>query len=100
VKPATFHQGASADLEEAVAWYERLRAGLGDELRFEVECAVERIENDPSIGILHGKGQTRFCKVKRFPYLIYYAELADEIWIAAIAHGRRRPGYWRRRKPE
>jgi hypothetical protein len=27
-------------------------------------------------------------------------ELADQIWIAAVAHQRRRPGYWRSRTPE
>lgn len=100
MKPARFHDEAIADLDDAVAWHENQRAGLGDELRFEVERAVERIENDPTLGIRHGKGPTLFYKVKRFRYLIYYAELADEIWIAAVAHERRRPGYWRRRKPE
>jgi toxin ParE1/3/4 len=33
-----------------------------------------------------------------FPYQIFYTELEDAIWIAAVAHGRRRPDYWRRRR--
>jgi hypothetical protein len=36
--------------------------------------------------------------VARFPYSIVYKEAADKIMIVAIAHQRRRPGYWRRRK--
>ncbi len=29
----------------------------------------------------------------------YYEELADRIWVAAVRHQHRRPGYWSRRKP-
>ena len=35
-----------------------------------------------------------------FPYTIYYVALDDSLWIAAMAHQRRRPGYWSRRHPE
>jgi toxin ParE1/3/4 len=42
----------------------------------------------------------RKCFVRRFPYTIFYLELAEQIWIAAVAHQRRRPGYWRNRMPE
>jgi hypothetical protein len=42
----------------------------------------------------------RWMRVKRFPYLLYY-EIRDPqpVLIYAIAHGRRRPAYWMRRKP-
>jgi toxin ParE1/3/4 len=39
-------------------------------------------------------------KVNRFPYLVFYDESDEDIWVAAIAHERRRPDYWRNRKPE
>jgi hypothetical protein len=42
----------------------------------------------------------RKCFVRRFSYTIFYLELAEQIWIAAVAHQRRRPGYWRNRMPE
>jgi hypothetical protein len=34
----------------------------------------------------------------RFPYSVIYRASADEILIIAVAHLRRRPGYWRHRK--
>jgi toxin ParE1/3/4 len=34
-----------------------------------------------------------------FPYAIFYIELQTEILVRAVAHCRRRPGYWRRRLP-
>ena len=41
----------------------------------------------------------RECPVKRFPYALYYRELSESIWVAAVAHQKRRPAYWSRRKP-
>jgi hypothetical protein len=33
----------------------------------------------------------------RFPYSVVYLEDEDEIWVLAVAHAKRRPGYWRGR---
>ena len=35
--------------------------------------------------------------VKRFPYQLIYRVEGDEIVIYAVAHQKRRPGYWRKR---
>lgn len=35
--------------------------------------------------------------LRRFPYSIVYVELEDEIGVVAIAHGSRKPGFWRQR---
>jgi hypothetical protein len=37
--------------------------------------------------------------LKRFPYTVYYLELDHSIWIAAVAHQQRRPGYWSQCRP-
>ncbi len=36
----------------------------------------------------------------RFPYSVIYEELADHIWVAAVGHHSRQPGYWACRRPE
>lgn len=66
----------------------------------EVRRAINRIENDPALGARYRNSDVRFLCVSRFPYVIYYREQLDHIWIGAIAHERRRPGYWKKRKPE
>ena len=33
-------------------------------------------------------------RLKRFPFSIIYLEKADRVWIVAVAHPSRRPGYW------
>jgi toxin ParE1/3/4 len=35
--------------------------------------------------------------VRRFPYLVMYVVDHESIEVAAIAHAKRSPGYWRNR---
>ena len=41
----------------------------------------------------------RKCSLKQFPYAVYYLELDHCVWIAAVAHQKRKPGYWSQRRP-
>lgn len=41
--------------------------------------------------------KTRRAVLRRFPFLIVFREGMEDIEIIAVAHGRRRPGYWRDR---
>ena len=100
MKPVILHRAARADLDDAVAWYNDKESGVGHELLDDVLAALDKIERDPGIGARYRNTDRRFYRLKRFPYLIYYREFDDRIWIAAIAHERRRPGYWRNRKPD
>jgi plasmid stabilization system protein ParE len=100
VKPITVHDQAQVEIDEATAWYESERSGLGSEFLTEIERAVGRIRENPVRGVPYKATTFRFLLVRRFPYVIYYTELRDRIWIAAVAHAKRRPGYWRRRKPD
>jgi toxin ParE1/3/4 len=97
MKPAVFHDQAKAELEADVAWYERCRPGLGGQFRSAVEEAVERIRENPQIGSRYGRTRFRYILVRRFPYVVFYSESAQLIRVMAVAHGRRQPGYWRRR---
>jgi toxin ParE1/3/4 len=63
------------------------------DLRKEVEVAVKKIQVAPSHCSPYSKRTRRFL-IRRFPYLVIFRELADKILIIAVAHGRRRPGYW------
>jgi toxin ParE1/3/4 len=100
VKPIIFHPDATAELRAAVAYYEQLRPGLGRDLQREVERAINRIQQHPQSFPQQNEAGLRKYFVRRFPYTILYLELTDQIWIAAVAHQRRRPGYWRNRTPE
>ena len=89
---------ASDEFAEAVRWYEIRRAGLGGEFFDAVAATLSLIETNPEIGTaISPDGQTRRTLVTRFPYQVVYRIRPIEIVIVAIAHVKRRPGYWKNR---
>jgi len=99
VKPVAFHPAAQVEVEEAAAHYEVQRYGLGQEFRTEFEAALSRIvQNQQMYGV--ELGEFRACPLRRFPYTIFYIDLEDRIWLGAVAHQSRRPGYWARKQPD
>ncbi len=94
MKPILFHRLAAIELDEAVAHYEEIRKGLGLALDEEVIAVAETIRSFPGIGAVDNVTGCRHLALKRFPYVIFYHEQVDAIWIAALAHGKRRPAYW------
>jgi toxin ParE1/3/4 len=100
VNPVVLQSEAKAELRKARHWYDKQRQGLGHELLDEVLAALDKIERDNSIGLRHENTRFRFHCLDRFPYIIFYECLTDRVRVVAIAHERRRPGYWKRQKPE
>jgi toxin ParE1/3/4 len=39
----------------------------------------------------------RYFILQRFPYTIHYEVAASHVTVLAVAHQRRRPGYWQKR---
>jgi plasmid stabilization system protein ParE len=91
-----FRRAARDELEEAAAWYEDRRPGLGEELLAEVDEAIERAGNHPE---RHANvvRDVRRTVLRRFPYTIYFRRRQDDLVILAIFHGRRNPLVWKRR---
>jgi plasmid stabilization system protein ParE len=88
---------AEAEMAEAARWYESHRAGLGATFLDAVDDAVARVAEMPRMGSpLPGTADETIRRraVLRFPYHVIYVELPDRLQIVAVAHDRRRPGYW------
>lgn len=93
---------AKAEIAGASRWYERERAGLGFDFLRMVDRAIARIESIPQSGSpVPGVADVaiRRILVRRFPYHVVYIELPDRVQVLAVAHQRRRPGYWLHRIP-
>ncbi|MFB6372821.1 MAG: type II toxin-antitoxin system RelE/ParE family toxin, partial [Bradymonadaceae bacterium] len=71
-------------------------AGLGDDLVDEVERSLETLRHSPRIGTPL-TGETRRFSLRRFPFHLVYTIDADVLVIVALAHQRRKPGYWKDR---
>ena len=100
MKSVRFHRLARAELEQAVDYYEGQRSGLGLDLQTEIEVTVRRLEQNPQLGALYKNTCSRYRVLRRFPYVVFYRELETTLWIVAVAHGKRRPDYWSRRRME
>lgn len=96
-----FLDAAKAELADAIAWYEPREVGLGNGLLDDVEAGLESIERDPTrfaVDESYGGRVVRSHMLGRFPYRLIFECRMDDVIILAVAHHRRRPGYWRKRK--
>ncbi|MDH5552382.1 MAG: type II toxin-antitoxin system RelE/ParE family toxin [Nitrosomonas sp.] len=91
-----FHQAASVELVEAAEFYDSKVAGLGESFVIEVQLIVSFVQEQPLVGSNVFKN-FRSIVLARFPYSVVYMVESERILVLAIAHQRRRPGYWRDR---
>jgi plasmid stabilization system protein ParE len=88
---------AEAETNEAAAYYEAQREGLGQEFLREVTRTLDIASENPLLYARVHRKPLRKAPVSRFPYVIYYRIETDHLRIIAILHGRRHPRTWRRR---
>ena len=89
---------ALAELHDTAAFYTlKANAGLGLAFVAEFERTANFVLANPLLGAVF-RGTRRRYILRRFPYNIIYQVAAEELRILAIAHHRRRPGYWAHRK--
>ncbi len=91
-----FHPEARLEYREAAAFYERRRLGLGAAFTREVEAVIAHIMEAPDRGRLIEQ-DVRRCLAHIFPFGVLYTIESDFVLIIAVAHGSRKPGYWRER---
>jgi toxin ParE1/3/4 len=97
MKPLIIHEEALSELDDAIDYYEKESPGLGLDLEASVREGLANIQRNPGLYPRHKKTSIQRCVVRRFPYVIFYADFDDHISIIAISHTKRRPDYWRRR---
>ena len=90
---------AQRELLEATAWYRERNELVAQRFVNEFRQALEHLERFPHAGtFVRGVDDedVRQFPVHNFPYQIVFIRLGEHISVLAVAHDRRRPGYWRR----
>ena len=96
MKPVLLRPAAAGDVEDAFAWYERQRPGLGSDFRLELKAALDRVAEKPELyQVIHRN--TRRALLRRFPYGVFYRVYPEAIVVVGVMHGRRDPRRWRSR---
>jgi plasmid stabilization system protein ParE len=92
----SFLPEADEEFRESARYYEHECPGLGLTFIAAVHKAISWIMENPMATTPVGSG-IRSKVVGRFPYSGLYAVEGNVLVIIAVAHQRRRPGYWRSR---
>jgi hypothetical protein len=93
----SFHPEAEAEFYEAIDYYEECEHGLGHDFSLEVFGTVQNILDYPSAWPVL-EDDVRRCLTHRFPYGILYSIEPDGIFILAVMHLHRDPGFWKHRR--
>jgi plasmid stabilization system protein ParE len=88
-----FHPHARAELRAARNWYHERSPLSAFAFAQTVQNAIARIKDTPHTFPLADHGTRKFV-LQRFPFNIFYQTRENEIIIVAVAHQKRRPGYW------
>ena len=88
---------AEQELVEGARFYAReANAELGHAFISEFERSATLLLEQPHLGAVW-RGSVRRLPLRRFPYSIVYYVRESEVRVLAIAHQRRKPGFWRGR---
>lgn len=95
-----FQTAARVELAEAYRRYEDDYPGRGIRFRNSVEALLERVIEAPlSLPRWSTRTQVRSAVVPGFPFKVIFGVEGELVVVYAVAHDKRRPGYWRNRKP-
>lgn len=84
---------AAAEFREAVGWYRTRSIGAARHFNAEVRVAETLLAEHPRIGRKLEADARSLC-VNDFPFSLIYSIEPTGLVIVAVAHHRRRPGYW------
>jgi plasmid stabilization system protein ParE len=95
-KKVEFHEAASLEFEAAFEWYLERSAPVASRFAGELGHAISEISESPQRWSAGAHGTRRFV-LRRFPFAVVYRELPSVVQVLAVAHGHRKPGYWKKR---
>lgn len=84
-------------MNHAADEYDEATPGLGDDFLASVEQAFDVILSAPHRWPRVDNRHHRYV-MRRFPFSILYRYNETEVIFVAVAHHRRRPGYWAHRR--
>ena len=94
-----FEEDARLETIAALEWYLERSEQVAERFLAEISRAVDSVSAAPKRWPEFGHGTRRFV-LHQFPFAIIYRILPSSVRIVAVAHMRRKPGYWKGRTSE
>lgn len=88
-----FHPGAAEEAEASVDWYRQRSSEAAAGFVAELEHAVEQVAELPETWPSYIHNTRRFV-FRVYPFSLVYRIAGDVIEVVAVAHAKRKPGYW------
>lgn len=89
------HPEADAEFAAQIEYFEIKEPGLGTRFYEEVFDYLDWIATNPVVARL--RKNYRRVNLKVFPFYVAYVIEDDLIWVLAVAHANKLPGYWTHR---
>jgi len=96
VKPYSLHREALEEFDAAAAHYAKIDPALGRRFYDVIDGLITDACRSPATFRFIRKPARRHF-TREFPYGIIYVERPADIWILAVMHLHREPGYWTHR---
>jgi len=96
MKPRVIHPEADAEFTAAAEHYTAISPGLGGRFYDEIDDLIAEIQRAP-LQYRPYDPPARRNLARHFPYAVVYLDEPDRVWIVAIMHLHREPGYWKYR---
>jgi plasmid stabilization system protein ParE len=90
------HPEAQREIEETYVWYSRRSLDTAIGFLTEIDHALDVVVKNPNRWPEYLYKTHRYL-VADFPFSIVYLDDPDAVKIIAVAHHKRRPGYWKGR---
>ncbi|QHI35188.1 hypothetical protein IMCC3317_05340 [Kordia antarctica] len=82
---------AQIEIEKAIEYYETLQEGLGREFYYYLEGYFKTLQLGNVFFQIKRKPVFRELALKRFPYVIIYEHIEDEIYIYSVFNTQQNP---------
>ena len=95
-KPLRFHPQAEQEYLTALDWYRERSLIAASNFESAFDQAVGKIREAPLRWPIYVANFRKYT-LRQFPFSIVYQDFSSQVVVFAVAHGHRRPGYWRHR---
>jgi plasmid stabilization system protein ParE len=92
-----YHPEAAEEVQGAVDWYRQRSAEAATGFIAELDYALEQVTALPETWPEYIENTRRYV-FRVYPYSLVYRLIGDDIVVVAVAHAKRKPGYWSSRK--
>ena len=90
------HAAAESEFRAALDYYSQISPELGVRFFREIERLTQEVCDRPDMFRQYDPPARRHF-TDRFPYGVVYVVVGDCVWILAVMHLHREPGYWQER---